>query len=220
MGIEVEGLKEIQAAFAAVQDSWSSGSTLSRQVLPKVGAVDAKQNEQSFTTQGAASGPKWKILSDNPPGKGYRSYKARVRPNRKILRFDGGLADSLRFVSRPQHIQRMASATVMEFGTSHPLAAVHQDGAFGTARVSAHRRRTRHGSVDIDAHNRRLALPPRPPVRKSERQKGGLRAAVLAAAFNAASVAAGTSTSLGAQFKEIGESFRKDARASHAKGGA
>lgn len=183
MGIEVVGLKELEAAVGAVADAWKYADTISSKVLPSVGEVDRKQNQQAFATEGSASGAPWAQLTAL-----YAVRKRKLVGTKKILTFSGSMRDSLRF-KRPARIERMADSVTMEFGTSHRLTQFHQE---GTPRMVA-----------------------RPPVRKSERQADGLRAAVSAQFFKAAADAAGRRTKLGARLAEWADRFRHDARRSY-----
>lgn len=137
MGDFNDGIRRLRSALeSAVAPPW----------LPAVAKFEAQQAEYGFSTEGAKSGPPWERLSPT-----YAKRKAKIRPGRKILTFDGHLRNSLRHLSHADHIARHR-APVLEFGTRHRLARYHQN---GTAR-----------------------MPARPPVRKSPAQVHHLKLSI------------------------------------------
>jgi len=106
-----------------------------------------------FATEGAVSGNKWKPLSDR-----YAKWKKKVRPDKKILVFDGGLKSSLTQAGSDEHVAvsyRTGRDWVMKWGTSNRLAAYH-------------------GNTSL--HNPRL--PVRDPMTFSEQQENKMVGAV------------------------------------------
>jgi phage gpG-like protein len=77
-------------------------------------------NARQFKEEGTVETGKWAPLS-----KDYGRWKARVRPGRKLLVFDGDLKRSMTVPGKGIYIVRSNSMTV---GTSVPYAIYHQKG--------------------------------------------------------------------------------------------
>jgi phage gpG-like protein len=77
-------------------------------------------NARQFKEEGTVETGKWAPLS-----KDYGRWKARVRPGRKLLVFDGDLKRSMTVPGKGIYIVRSTSMTV---GTSVPYAIYHQKG--------------------------------------------------------------------------------------------
>lgn len=77
-------------------------------------------NKKNFDRQGTPE--RWKPLSED-----YAAWKAKVRPGRPILVFDGNLRASLTGLS-PDTIKKIGK-TEAEFGTTLPYAPYHQRGS-------------------------------------------------------------------------------------------
>jgi phage gpG-like protein len=190
--IQVRVTSKLGAAFdklrGELRDTASLSGGVSEEIRRDAGDFDAKQNEQSFKTEGRASyGAPWHPLSP-----AYAAAKRKTHPGRKILVRSGSLRRSL--TQQDSHrIVRLGSG-VLELGTNHPLAAVHQAGSDELVQVgeftrklkpkqgrtkegrftTKHRRgkdgRFRSSVITVRGHSRQSNLPARPPVGKSEGQ--------------------------------------------------
>lgn len=80
----------------------------------------ANMNREQFGTEGRRGGSGWSPLSPE-----YGRWKARVRPGKSILEFDGLLRDSL--TKRPFGVDEI-TGTGMTVGTGVPYAPYHQNG--------------------------------------------------------------------------------------------
>ena len=116
-----EGVKRaIQAMHDAALEAVGSGAQ--PVWLGLVGDVDAKQNVESFSTEGGKSGEKWSALSEP-----YATVKRRKVGRKKILVYGGQMRQSLTTRAHSDRIVRM-TGNVIELGTRHHLARYHQDG--------------------------------------------------------------------------------------------
>lgn len=96
-------------------------------LVREVGEFEAKQNEQAFATEGKASGQAWPdILQGDGNMKGYRAWKRRNWPNKKLLVWRGDARDSLRHVSGKGRIQRLVGKR-LEFGTNNRIVREHME---------------------------------------------------------------------------------------------
>jgi len=78
--------------------------------------------------QGKGVGAPWPALSDEPEGRGYASRKARDKPGKGILEYEGDLRKSLVLPNAAGHVGRVVGKTGFEFGTSNRLARFHHFG--------------------------------------------------------------------------------------------
>ena len=156
MSIEVE----IDAALAEGLDAMVRGledaDKGSKAILKPVATLDRGQNRTTFASQGAKSGGKWRKLT-----KPYARWKRDVAPAKlgssptaKILTLTGSMRNSLTTQKHDDRIERM-KRNVIEVGTKHHLADIHQEGKGNN--------------------------PKRPPVRKSNKQEDGLAAQLMSA---------------------------------------
>lgn len=176
-------LKEARAKVMAELESIAK-SGAQPTWLGLVAEVDAKQNVESFKTEGKASGDGWKALSP-----GYAEQKRAAIAGRKnliksgfhktspiikgrptsmnILVWSGAMRGSLTTASDSNRIVRWKPGLI-ELGTKHRLAPYHQQ---GTSRMVA-----------------------RPPVHKSAQQVTYLKNAIARGMLTRMSVIAGGSS--------------------------
>lgn len=159
-----------RTALRRALQSLPSGGPLGKELVKQVGDFDAKQNEQTFASQGAKSGKRWAPLSPayaayksgkrsliNELNRANRQFPSNLRPKKtpgvgaKILVWSGSMRDSLRHPGNPAHIARL-NGDVLELGTRHHLAQYHQEGT--------------------------PKMPARPPVRKAAVQVYMLKRAI------------------------------------------
>lgn len=179
--LRLEGSLTLRRAIQQVQreldDVERGGGRMRRDLVREVGEFDGKQNEQAFKSEGALSGKAWPALGATAPnGRAYARWKERVRPGRKILVFDGDLRRSLRNASDRFREVHLRGRTLL-LGTSHPVAGYHQDG-----------------------HSKGY-FPPRPPVRKSKKQKQQLKLSITHVVARRVSNVLGAKTGIGRSFR-------------------
>ena len=126
LAIEVDGHVQTLAFFEGLDRELKNFKPIFKEAEKKLRKFFVRQ----FAGQGI--GPregKWKQLSDNPSGKGYRSRKRRARPGRKILVWDGTLRRALTRRSDP-HGLRVITRDQFAFGTKGlDYASHHQYGS-------------------------------------------------------------------------------------------
>jgi phage gpG-like protein len=133
-------LTKVPAAITDLTNAWKS-----------LASLFYSAQERRFAQEGANDGlPRWAELSDNPPGKGYRSWKAKHYPGAPILTLTGSLARSFQAGGTgnvtnigPMHLE---VGSVLRVG-KYNLAMLHQLGT------------RRHSESDFGA-----GMPARPPV--------------------------------------------------------
>ena len=146
---QVAGGKEIQRLMSRIPETV-------RDLTPawnKLADDFFDTEDRRFEDEGAyMGGPKWEALSDNPPGKGYKSWKEAHYPGMPILTLRGPLRASLSRRGAPGNVCRIspmsiAVGTNLAVGKSRQwcLGMLHQTG-------------TQH-------------MPARPPVWMSPQQK-------------------------------------------------
>lgn len=74
--------------------------------------------------QARGVGDRWAPLSDNPPGKGYATWKQKHFPGRPLLVRTGALKDSMTRKGAPGNIFAISKTTGV-FGTSIPYGIYH-----------------------------------------------------------------------------------------------
>jgi len=123
--------KDLIATMKAIRkelrDVTTTGGAYAKALVGQAGRFDADQNKVVFKHTFAPSGAKWKPLTP--------AYKKRKRVLRrqlgfgslgKTLQLSGGLRKSL--VQRGEDRIVRTKSGVLELGTKHRLAAVHQTG--------------------------------------------------------------------------------------------
>ncbi len=186
-----EDRAQFRATLEVVQREVGSSGRLARMLIREVGDFDSKVMVAVFASEGTASGPKWRQLSPR-----YALRKARERPGRRILVYDGNLRRS--FLGRGAFRIARVAGGVLELGSSHPLAIIHHEGSNERHNVRGYARRrmkpnqralTKRGKlrmkggvpvsarvnatgglVDVRGHKRIANLPARPLIRRSQAQ--------------------------------------------------
>ena len=96
-----------------------------RPTLNIIGIGYRKEVEQIFDHQQPRNeGLRWAPLSDNPPGKGYASIKARKYPGRALLVVGGQLKESMTKLGARGNIS-IITKTQGTFGTTVPYGIYH-----------------------------------------------------------------------------------------------
>lgn len=177
------------------------------EMLRRLGDVDAKQNIKSFATEGAASGESWPdILQGVGNFKGYKSWKARNWPGRKLNVWRGDTKDSVTKAGAKGRIVEQRGNTIV-LGTSAKLAMKMQTGeshgewqkAFLREKTPL-RKKLKGGKLSPGSNWFTLLyreVPARPVVRKSSEQMAGLKREVAREIMRVMAREAGTSTPLG-----------------------
>jgi phage gpG-like protein len=107
--------------FSLVLERWQDNLGDARPAFEAMAQYQVKTvNGRQFREEGSVETGKWAPLS-----KDYGRWKARVRPGRKIMVFDGDLKRSMTVPGKGIYIVRSTSMTV---GTSVPYAIYHQKG--------------------------------------------------------------------------------------------
>ena len=121
--VRVFGADPLKATTDEVVKRANAPFTLTR--AGKLLSKDFHAHMRQTFSKGGRSKYKWAPLTDNPPGRGYASYKRRVRPGRSLLVFDGDLKASLTGGSKGIYDAR---ARHLVLGSRVPYARYHQDG--------------------------------------------------------------------------------------------
>ena len=74
---------------------FSEGISDFRPLFSRIAGVFQQQMKKQFQSEGALGGGRWAALSDNPKGHGYKSWKQRHYPGRKIGVLTGALLSSM-----------------------------------------------------------------------------------------------------------------------------
>lgn len=175
--------KDFEDALATIQRQLGNLDGVSKDILANVGPVDKVQNTANFATEGAASGDTWAPLSAR-----YAAAKRKAVGSKKILVYSGDLRNASTNAGHPDRRVFMASG-VVNLGTAHRLAAVHQFGARGSAHVKPHHRNLTKASAkqgrgaggrrgQVRGYSRKVNLPARPMIRKSEAQHAAIMLAI------------------------------------------
>jgi phage gpG-like protein len=107
--------------FSLVLERWQHNLGDARPAFEAMAQYQVKTvNARQFREEGSVETGKWSPLSPL-----YGRWKARVRPGRKLLVFDGDLKRSMTVPGKGIYIVRSNSMTV---GTSVPYAIYHQKG--------------------------------------------------------------------------------------------
>lgn len=89
----------------------------------EVDKVFRRRELEIFASEGAARGTPWPELSDNPPGRGYASWKKKNYPGKKILQLTGKLREAFVQKESPQHEASYYNGPrgwIMRFGAFGP----------------------------------------------------------------------------------------------------
>lgn len=144
------------------------------EVLDEIGGFHALQLEQVFASEGGKTkGGHWRELSER-----YRVRKERLRPGRKILRWDGPLEDAFRFLSNEHHVLKIEGG-LLKSGADHFLGPIHHEGFTGTVTVPGYSRndaQADRGSVEVRGYAYRQDLPARPIIDPTPKQVEQLKA--------------------------------------------
>ncbi len=219
--ITPEDKAQFRAMLDVVQREVGSSGRLARMLIREVGDFDSKVMVAAFASEGSASGPKWQRLSPR-----YGRRKARERPGRRILVYDGDLRRS--FIGRGAFRISRIVGDVLELGSSHPLAIVHHEGSHARHGVRGYARRRRKpsqraltkrgklrmrggvpisdkvhatgGLVDVRPHTRTANLPARPLIRRSQAQAREYQLAVARIVLER--LASAVPGAMGGQFRQ------------------
>lgn len=133
--LKAEGLKLVEETIEAVRARMERIVEAGGQPawFGDVARFEAAQAEQTFATEGAASGEKWPDLTEGVGNMdAYVKWKGRNWPNRKMNVWRGDTRDSFRNVSDKDHISRIGSGR-MQFGSKAKLAPkMHEGTSSGT----------------------------------------------------------------------------------------
>lgn len=123
LNLDLSGDTQLMAGFSRFADDVKDLSEAFREI-----AQDFHQTveKKQFETEGAYGSGGWKPLSDNPPGKGYASWKAKNYPGRPLLVQSGLMKESL-MGENPYSIEDIQPLQ-MRLGTQIKYALYHQKG--------------------------------------------------------------------------------------------
>ena len=106
--------------FALLLRRWDHNIRDARPAFEAMARYQLGVNERQFKERGTAETGKWAPLSP-----AYGRWKARVRPGKPLLVFDGDLKKTMTIPGKGIYIVRPTSMTV---GTAVPYAKYHQNG--------------------------------------------------------------------------------------------
>lgn len=178
--------RDFQAAMdALVSEVRTMGSSLRKGVEIVAADKDAAQTDSVMASQSSPHGQAWAPLSPD-----YAEWKRKQVGSKKILQFSGEMRKS---AIRRGHPNRRVFWTegVLNLGTNHRLAKIHQEGARGVVYIPAHHRKGRNtyspglgitkagGRHQVRSYAYRQNIPARPFIGKDAKAVAELKESLV-----------------------------------------
>lgn len=127
MDVKIEGVPQFTSDLKRFMSEYIKRPFVDRRLINKLEKAFWRYMKKIFSSEGAASGPEWKSLSDVPEGKGYKTWKAKHYPGKTILRRKDRLYKSLTSQGSESHtsVHGVPHGSELWLGSDVPYGVYH-----------------------------------------------------------------------------------------------